>query len=67
MKLSVQGEMREFPDAATLLDVLVLLGFDRRPGLAIAVNQSVVPAANWGDSVLQDGDELLLIQATQGG
>jgi sulfur carrier protein len=43
------------------------LGFDRRPGLAIAVNQSVVPAANWGDSVLQDGDELLLIQATQGG
>lgn len=67
MKLRIQGELRAFPDAALLSEVLADLGLDAQQGLAVAVNQSVVPAAKWQDTALQDGDDLLLIQATQGG
>jgi sulfur carrier protein len=36
-------------------------------GIAIAVNQEVVPKTNWDNFTLQQNDEILIITATQGG
>ncbi|GAA4305779.1 sulfur carrier protein ThiS [Aestuariibaculum suncheonense] len=36
-------------------------------GIAVAINQHIISKSNWDDQLLQDGDNILIIQATQGG
>ncbi|WP_215439753.1 sulfur carrier protein ThiS [Zobellia russellii] len=36
-------------------------------GVAVAINDQVVPRANWQTRFLQDNDTVLVIQAAQGG
>jgi sulfur carrier protein len=36
-------------------------------GIAIAVNQAIVSKSDWQEYVLQPGDQVVLIKATQGG
>jgi sulfur carrier protein len=36
-------------------------------GIAIAVNQHIVPKSAWPEHVLQHGDQIIIIKATQGG
>lgn len=36
-------------------------------GIAIAVNQEIIAKNNWTTHILQPGDNLTIIQATQGG
>ena len=67
MNLTFNDEARELPDGTSLQALLAELGLDTKKGLAVAVNQSVVPAAEWGATELSEGDDVLVIQATQGG
>lgn len=48
---------------AALLEQLRML----RPGVALAVNQTIVPRERWAAHLLQDGDHILLFQAIAGG
>ncbi len=36
-------------------------------GIAIAVNDEVIPRKKWGDLTINDGDKILVITATAGG
>jgi sulfur carrier protein len=36
-------------------------------GIAVALNNTVVPRANWEKQLLKNGDNILIIKATQGG
>jgi sulfur carrier protein len=36
-------------------------------GIAIAVNQVVIPKSNWQQHLLHENDDVLVIKATQGG
>lgn len=38
-----------------------------KPGIALAVNQSIVPREQWETHLLCDGDQILLFQAIAGG
>lgn len=52
------------------LSVLVFLAENNIPtpnGVALAVNDTVIPRANWGETILEDGNNLILISAAQGG
>jgi sulfur carrier protein len=47
---------------------LLALTFDRpATGMAVAVNQTIVPKANWNTHLLHPQDQIILIKATQGG
>ncbi len=48
----------------SLLEEMALAG---RQGLAVAVNAEVVPCSRWAERRLQEGDRVLVIQASQGG
>ncbi|KAA8995071.1 sulfur carrier protein ThiS [Affinibrenneria salicis] len=39
----------------------------RQPGLALAINQIIVPRADWDRQLVRDGDDILLFQAIAGG
>ena len=36
-------------------------------GIAIAINESICPKKQWNDYALKNADQVLIIQATQGG
>ncbi|WBM70444.1 sulfur carrier protein ThiS [Buttiauxella sp. WJP83] len=38
-----------------------------KPGIALAINQTIVPREQWETHLLNDGDQILLFQAIAGG
>jgi sulfur carrier protein len=67
LTIRVNDEPRRLAGATTLDALVRDLGLTDRKGVAIAVNNSVVPRAAWSTRALADGDHVLVIQATQGG
>ncbi|MDE3083891.1 MAG: sulfur carrier protein ThiS [Verrucomicrobiota bacterium] len=65
--VSVNGKLHPLAGPATLVTLLNELGFAERKGIAIAVNGTVVPRAEWPVRSLAEADRVLVIQATQGG
>ncbi|MFA8301329.1 MAG: sulfur carrier protein ThiS [Hyphomicrobiales bacterium] len=52
----------------TNIDELLSFQFlSENKGFAIAVNDNFVPKSKWKSYVLSEGDNILLIRATQGG
>ena len=57
----------ELPDDGRVADVLPLLQIVQADGIAIAVNEMVVPRTEWVNHPLHAGDRVFVIRATQGG
>ena len=67
MKICVNDQPRVVSEAVTLAVLLEEIGLAGRGGLAVAVNDAVVPRSAWPVRNLAEGDRVLVIQATQGG
>lgn len=68
MKLQLNGEPKAFDlDTLTVGDLLEQLDIAQRRGVAIAVNNAVVPKSQWDEHQLRDNDAVEIIRATQGG
>lgn len=65
MKLTINGESKEVN--ISTLDQWVVAEFENTKGIAIAVNDSVVPSSKWNACELKDGDKILVVTATCGG
>lgn len=52
---------------SSLQSVLENSGHAAQKGIAVAVNNKVVPRAQWQSHILQDNDKVLVITATKGG
>ena len=68
MTIHLNDQPRTVPADARLADILRELGYTAdRKGVAIAINDEVVPRSQWPVRVLVEGERILVIQATQGG
>ncbi|PSR04738.1 MAG: thiamine biosynthesis protein ThiS [Bacteroidetes bacterium SW_11_45_7] len=67
MELIVNDKSQQVTDNITADQLLQELGWDSKQGVAVAVNDEVVPRENWQDQQLSDQDRVIIIQATQGG
>lgn len=66
MTILVNGELRELRQGTTVADVVALLG--RGPkGLAVAVNEELVPRTRWPATTLHERDRVELLTAAAGG
>jgi sulfur carrier protein len=63
----VNNSAHEATENQPLADLLTALGQAQTRGLAVAVNDTVVPRADWATHAVQPHDRILLIRATQGG
>ncbi|WP_462318787.1 sulfur carrier protein ThiS [Marinilabilia sp.] len=54
-------------DEASLYVLLEEKGLDRKKGIAVAVNNKVIKAAEWPSRQLSENDKVLVISATKGG
>ncbi|GHF37983.1 sulfur carrier protein ThiS [Streptomyces sp. NRRL_ISP-5395] len=66
VSVSVNGEARAVV-AGTALDALVATVTPARSGVAVAVNESVVPRGRWAATTLSEGDRVEILTAVQGG
>ncbi|WP_320773876.1 sulfur carrier protein ThiS [Streptomyces sp. CRN 30] len=66
MIITVNGEPRETAPG-TALDALVRTLTAAPSGVAAALNETVVPRAQWPATALADGDRVEVLTAVQGG
>ena len=68
MELIINHQQKFFEAApASLEDLMALEAPGKSRGIAVAVNNQVVPKERWRSTVLQNLDAILIITATQGG
>jgi len=67
VQVTINRESFMLPDTGTLADVLPLLDVNKPDGIAIAVNDNVIPKGEWQQYKLQTNDKVFVIRATQGG
>lgn len=68
MELKINQQIKKFN--AESLSVQSLLDLEiphKQNGIAVAVNNTVVPKIKWNEYLLHETDDILIISATQGG
>jgi sulfur carrier protein len=66
MSIVLNGTPREVALGTTVADVVDELT-GGRTGIAVAVNDDVLPRATWGSTRLEDADRVEVLTAVQGG
>ncbi len=66
MKIQLNGNTHDVDANATLEQAVALITADTA-GTAAAVNEQVVPKANWAQYSLREGDAVEILTAVQGG
>jgi sulfur carrier protein len=64
--VTLNGELREVADGATVAALVALLGAGGR-GVAVALAGEVVPRGRWEETAVADGDRVEVVAAIQGG
>ena len=66
MKATVNGDVLDLPDGATVGDVLRAIKAPES-GIAVACGDVVVPRAAWDTTPVREGDGIEVLTAVQGG
>jgi sulfur carrier protein len=66
MRLTINGEEKDYPGITTLASLVEHLGL-KPDRVAIELNLDIVPRAHWGQTDLQAGDRLEVVQFVGGG
>jgi len=68
MELIINHQIAFFETLPNSLEEIVLLHTEGNlAGIAVALNQIVIPKSNWKQTTLAPNDNVLIISATQGG
>jgi sulfur carrier protein len=66
MEITINNETKQVAHNSLQLLVTELLG-EKTKGIAVAINDTIVPKTQWADTPLKEKDAILIIKATQGG
>jgi sulfur carrier protein len=66
MTVTLNDKTYGIAEGTTLAAFIATQGL-KPEGIAVAINNTVVPKKKWADTVLSDGQELILIRAVSGG
>ena len=67
MEITINNQLQELEGPVSVLSVLNDFVGIQHKGIAVAINETVIPKADWASHLLQANDRLLVIKATQGG
>ncbi|MBU2916260.1 sulfur carrier protein ThiS [Reichenbachiella agariperforans] len=68
MKFKLNNEEQILQDDHTqLTSVLKKKNLYIERGIAVAINDEILPKSNWEEYLIQENDNILIITATQGG
>jgi len=67
MQIEINNEIKTITENISAQQVFELLQIQNTNGYALAINNIVIPKTKWTETLLNEGDKILVIQATQGG
>jgi sulfur carrier protein len=67
MNVFVNNEKREILNQLTITQLLSQIRLNSPRGIAIAINNEVIPKSGWEKYLLNQNDKVTIIRATQGG
>ena len=67
-RIVVNGEEREIPREMNVMELLKEVGVQfREVGLAVAINEEVVPKSEYETRIVREGDKVEIVQLVGGG
>jgi sulfur carrier protein len=66
LTISLNGEKVSLPEPLTIIDLLAEKEYQNEK-VALAINGSFVPRSQYGETIVNDNDEVDVIQAVGGG
>lgn len=66
MVICLNGLTQQYPQQVTLL-MLIEQHYGARPGMAVALNNEVIPASAWATTEVKPRDRIDVFQAVAGG
>ncbi len=67
MEVSINQKLTDIPENQSVHQLVLSLYQSVPRGIAVAVNQAVVPRSQWTGHLLSSQDQITLISATSGG
>jgi sulfur carrier protein len=67
MEINFNNQVMIIEESSTLSSFVALQVGENTKGLAVAINEFVVPKSEWDKTTLNQNDQVLIIKATQGG
>ena len=67
MEITFNNNPQQIKEQSSVQIIINDLIGEKQKGIAVAVNGTVVPKAQWDSYELQPNDKVLVIKATQGG
>ncbi len=64
--INVNNEVKEV-NSKTSIELLLQILQQNENGIAVAINNHIITKSDWKKTILKENDNVLLIQATQGG
>lgn len=67
MEITVNQQTYQVATVCSVQHLLTVVLNTTANGIALAVNQAIIPKSNWECHILNPGDQIIIIKATQGG
>lgn len=68
MKLTVNNQKKEYKQVTLSVQELLDVEFSQRQsGIAVAIDDVIIPKSEWSDTLVTEHADVLVITATQGG
>ncbi len=67
MEITINQQSTEIPEGSSVDKLLSSFFPVSTRGIAVAVNQNIIPRITWSEHILNPDDKITLIKATQGG
>lgn len=67
MEIKLNNHVKTFPEQCTVQQLLDNVRPEKQKGIAVAINNTVIPKTGWHNHLINANDDVLIITATQGG
>ncbi|WP_426274577.1 sulfur carrier protein ThiS [Chryseobacterium sp. S-02] len=68
MELIINHTTKKFEVLPETLEALIAMELpEKKNGIAVALNNRIIPQSFWAETILNNKDSILIITATQGG
>lgn len=67
MEITYNNQTQEVQEETLVSDFVICQIGEKQNGIAVAINETIVPKTEWAKTCLKANDNLLIIKATQGG
>ena len=67
MEITVNQQTYQVTPVCSVQHLLTVVLNTTANGIALAVNQAIIPKSNWQSHILNPCDQIIIIKATQGG